>query len=287
MAHTFVKVERASLRSLGVDERWLQERISEDPSILGLGDLTVLRREKKQITGGRIDFLLSDPEEDIRYEVEVMLGRLDESHIIRSIEYWDVERTRNPDAEHRAVIVAEDITNRFFNVISLLNRAVPLIAIQMTAVKFDDRFALTFTKVLDVADLRAPEDETPDEQKDRPYWDARAGKLSLGTVDDLLALLPQGLPRRVAYNQGHIAVGTSGVNFLWAYPRKKESHCFFNLRLEGDERGAWIDKLAEAGVFAGPRGERMKMRVNQKEVRENAELLRGLLAVVEGASRAA
>ncbi len=84
-----------------------------------------------------------------------MLGRLDESHIIRSIEYWDVERTKNPDAEHRAVIVAEDITNRFFNVIALLNRAIPLIAIQMTAVKFDDRFVLTFTKVLDVVELRA------------------------------------------------------------------------------------------------------------------------------------
>ena len=286
MPNTFVKAERATLRSLGVDERWLQERIAEDPSILGLGDLTVLRREKKQISGGRIDFLLSDPEEDIRYEVEVMLGRLDESHIIRGIEYWDVERTRNPDAEHRAVIVAEDITNRFFNVISLLNRATPLIAIQMTAVKFEDRFALTFTKVLDVADLRASEDDPPDEPKDRPYWDARAGKASLISVDELLALLPQGVARRVAYNQGHIAVGTTGVNFLWAYPRKKEPHCFFNLRLEGDERAAWIDKLSEAGIFAGPRGERMKMRVTQKEIRENSELLRGLLVVVEGLSRA-
>ena len=287
MPYTFVKAERATLRSLGLDERWLQERIAEDPSILGLGDLTVLRREKKQISGGRIDFLLSDPEEDIRYEVEVMLGRLDESHIIRSIEYWDVERAKNPDAEHRAVIVAEDITNRFFNVISLLNRAIPLIAIQMTAVKFEDRFALTFTKVLDVVDLRAGEEDPPDEQKDRPYWDARAGKASLGSVDELLALLPAGAAKRVAYNQGHIAVGASGVNFLWAYPRKKEPHCFFNLRLEGDERASWIEKLSDVGIFAGLRGERMKMRVNQKEIRENAELLRGLLAVVEGLSRAA
>jgi len=286
MAHAFVKAERASLRNLGVDERWLQERIAEDPSILGLGDLAVLRREKKQITGGRIDFLLSDPEEDIRYEVEVMLGRLDESHIIRSIEYWDVERTKNPDAEHRAVIVAEDITNRFFNVIALLNRAIPLIAIQMTAVKFDDRFVLTFTKVLDVVELRANEDETQGEAKDRPYWDARAGKSSLGSVDDLLSLLPQGSARRVVYNQGHIAVGTSSVNFLWAYPRKKEAHCFFNLRLNGDERSQWIDKLSDVGIFAGTRGDVMKMRVNQKEVKEHSQLLSELLAVCEKLSRA-
>jgi hypothetical protein len=46
-----------------------------------------------------------------------MLGSLDESHIIRTIEYWDIERQRRPTFEHRAVIVAERITSRFFNVL--------------------------------------------------------------------------------------------------------------------------------------------------------------------------
>ena len=278
---TYVKTERAALRSLQVEERWLQDRIAEDPSILGLGDLTVLRREKKQTPGGRIDFLLADPEEDIRYEVEVMLGKLDESHIIRTIEYWDVERTRYPDVEHRAVIVAEDITNRFFNIIALLNRAVPIIAIQMTAVKFDDKFALTFTKVLDIAELRRPEDEGGEEQKTLAYWEGRASKASLSAVTTLLALLPQVSTPRIAYNQGHIAVGTRGQNFLWAYPRKREPHCFFNLLLDGDERAAWIAKLSEAGIFSGVRSDLMKMRVNPKEVAENEALLRELLAATE------
>ncbi len=65
------------------------------------------------------------------YEVEVMLGRVDETHIIRSIEYWDIERRRWPTREHRAVIVAEEITTRFFNVIALFNRAIPMIAIKL------------------------------------------------------------------------------------------------------------------------------------------------------------
>jgi hypothetical protein len=51
------------------------------------------------------------------YEVEIMLGSTDESHIIRTIEYWDIEKRRFPSKDHKAVIVAEDITNRFFNVI--------------------------------------------------------------------------------------------------------------------------------------------------------------------------
>ena len=112
----YKRIEPKPLRDLGFNERWLQERILEDPSILGLGELSVIERERTQLTGGRLDFLMYDPEENgVRYEIEVMLGKLDESHIIRTIEYWDVERRRFPSLEHRAVIVAEEITNRFLN----------------------------------------------------------------------------------------------------------------------------------------------------------------------------
>ena len=285
MPFTYLKSERTTLRHLSLDEQWLEERIIEDPTVLGLGDLNLIRRQKKQVTRGKLDLLLTDPEEDIRYAVELMLGTLDESHIIRTIEYWDTERSRNQDAEHRAVIVAEDITNRFFNVISLLNRAIPLIAIQMTAVKFENQFVLTFTKVLDVVDLNTPEDDSGEEQRDRAYWVTQSSRSSLATVEALLGLMPQGARQpRVTWNQGHIAVGTVGTNFLWAYPRKTAPHCFFNLRLEGEDRTAWLEKLAEASIFAGPRGAIMKMRLNEAELKANDVLLRELLATCERAS---
>src|SRR5688572_18936887 len=105
MALTYVKGQRKRLRDMGFDEKWLQQQILDDPAILGLGDLTIRDRERCQPSGGRCDFLMSDPDEGIWYEVEVMLGQLDPSHIIRSIEYWDLERTRYPKLEHRAVIV--------------------------------------------------------------------------------------------------------------------------------------------------------------------------------------
>lgn len=41
--------------------------------------------------------------------------------MIRTIEYWDIERKRYPQYEHCAVIIAEDITSRFLNVIQLFN----------------------------------------------------------------------------------------------------------------------------------------------------------------------
>lgn len=58
MALELKKIDQVSLRSLGFDERWLQDRIAEDPSLLGLGDLDVIRRERNQTSGGRIDFLI-------------------------------------------------------------------------------------------------------------------------------------------------------------------------------------------------------------------------------------
>src|SRR3972149_2160047 len=103
------------------DEPWLRDVIANDPSILGLGELVLKETERMQPKAGRLDLLLQDAEEEKRYEVEIMLGRVDESHIIRCIEYWDIERRRLPNFDHCAVLVAEEITARFLNVISLLN----------------------------------------------------------------------------------------------------------------------------------------------------------------------
>ena len=66
MTPNFVKAEPRTLRDLDLDEKWLQERIIEDPSIVGLGDVTIIERERIQPSGGRLDFLMSDPEEGIR-----------------------------------------------------------------------------------------------------------------------------------------------------------------------------------------------------------------------------
>ncbi len=147
---TYIKPEKVWLKlHPELNERWVQDRIAEDPSILGLGDLVLRDKERIQPRAGRLDLLLQDAVSNRRYEVEVQLGRTDESHIIRTIEYWDIERKRYPQYDHCAVIVAEDITSRFLNVISLFNGSVPLIAIQMNVIKLGDQVSLLFTTVLD------------------------------------------------------------------------------------------------------------------------------------------
>src|SRR3989338_2173607 len=131
----YVKHETIRLKNHSdFNEKWLQERLEEDPTLFGLGDVVIVERERRQSSGGKIDFLLSDPETNTMYEVEVMLGATDESHIIRTIEYWDRESRRFPSRDHKAVIVAEEITNRFFNVIALMNKSIPIIAIQLNAI---------------------------------------------------------------------------------------------------------------------------------------------------------
>ena len=135
------------IRDCGFDEFWLQDQIVANPASLGLGELEVITRERQQASGGRLDILMKDPEDDSMYEVEVMLGETDETHIIRTIEYWDNEKRKWPQRQHFAVLVAETITRRFFNVIQVFSHAIPIIAIQSNIVEANGQRMLTFSKI--------------------------------------------------------------------------------------------------------------------------------------------
>ena len=131
-----------------LSERWVEDQLVENPALLRLGEVEVKGRQRNQPKAGRLDLLLEETETKKRYEVELQLGKSDESHIIRAVEYWDFERKRYPQYDHCAVLVAEDITSRFLNVISLFNGTVPLIAIQMQLIKVQELSTLVFTTVV-------------------------------------------------------------------------------------------------------------------------------------------
>jgi hypothetical protein len=140
---------RLSIREAGYDEYWLQDQIYKNPACLGLGELEASAKERSQSSGGRLDILLKDSEDDTMYEVEVMLGETDETHIVRTIEYWDNEKRRWPQRQHIAVLVAEHINRRFFNVIHLLSHSIPIVGIQVALLQTGGKKSLFFTKVLD------------------------------------------------------------------------------------------------------------------------------------------
>lgn len=209
----FVKHDRIWLKDHAeLDERWVQDRVADDPRILGLGDLVLKDKERRQPHAGRLDLLLQDPDNDRRYEVELQLGRTDESHIIRTIEYWDIEKRRYPQYDHCAVIVAEDITSRFLNVIGLFNSAVPIIAIQMSALGIGDQITLVFNTVLNELTRGIEEDgDESQELVDRGYWEGRVGKDILSMADQLFGILRQwDATLEMKYNKYSIVLAKSG-----------------------------------------------------------------------------
>ena len=277
----YEKLTKLSIRNHPeLNERWVQERIAEDPSILGLGDLILKDKERPQAGAGRLDLLLQDADSTRRYEVEIQLGKTDESHIIRTIEYWDIERKRYPQYEHTAVIIAEEITSRFLNVISLFNGTIPLMAIQMNAVQLGDTVSLAFTTVLDqVLFGLVDEDEETQEPADRAYWENRGSKATVAMADELLTLVQEFNPRlQLNYTKSYIGLAIDGRpnNFLLFFPKKDQ------IRIQ--PRMTKSTELEEAAEIAGvdvmdyrARYARYRLRLQKGEVQKQAEILRKFL----------
>lgn len=218
-------IKRLSLKShTTLSEQWVQSTIAANPAILGLGDLVLKDKERMQPRAGRLDLLLQDIESNQRFEVEVQLGPTDESHIIRTLEYWDIERKRYPQYEHTAVIVAEDITSRFLNVISLFNGAVPFVAIQMNAIEVDGKVGLFFTTVLNQLNLGlVEEDEEVQEVTDRIYWEGRASNAIMSVVDRIFEIAKKYDPEiALNYNKYYIGLARCGksTNYFTMTPKK-------------------------------------------------------------------
>jgi hypothetical protein len=230
-----------------LNEVWLQDQIATNPKILGLGDLVLRDRERRQPFAGRLDLLLQDPESFRRYEVEIQLGRTDESHIIRTIEYWDIERRRYPQYEHCAVLVAEDITSRFLNVIGLFNGFIPLVAIKLQTIRVDDAVGLVFTTVLNELPLgREEEEEEAREVTDRAYWVQR-GPATIELADKLVELIRRFAPGHVLkYNKYYIGLARNGQanNFVSFRPRRNVLR--LDVKLPDEEE--LTQQLEEAGL---------------------------------------
>jgi len=230
----FEKSQAISLKSHPeYSEKWLQNHIVNDTGLLGLGDLTVKDVERRQPRAGRLDLLLSDPDSGTRYEVEIQLGATDEAHIIRTIEYWDIEKNRYPMFEHIAVIVAEDITSRFLNVISLFNRSIPLIAIQLNAFQVGEYMTLSSTTVLDLVQY-APDDddEALSPPTDRGYWENKGSPKTLEIADEVLKIIQSEDPGvEFKYNKHYIGLGRNGMpdNYVTFKPRKEVLGALFRI----------------------------------------------------------
>jgi hypothetical protein len=277
----FRKSKLISLRAHPMySEKWLQVLLAEDPTLLGLGDLVLRDVERRQPHAGRLDLLLSDPETNTRYEVEIQLGATDEAHIIRTIEYWDIEQRRYPQYDHVAVIVAEHITSRFLNVISLFNRAIPLVAIQLRALDVGDEIAtITCTTVLDLTSLGLDEDDEPGQTTDRTYWLNRGSQASLGLVDQLVELVTAVVPGLAAkYNKYYIGLARDGVADNFMTFRARREHVIAEFRLaRGEEIDALLDDSGIDVLAYQKRWNKYRVRLSPGDVERHRGVILDLI----------
>ena len=238
-------------------------------------------RERVQPHAGRLDLLLQDMDTNRRFEVELQLGPTDESHIIRAIEYWDIERRRYPQYDHCAVLVAEQMTSRFLNVISLFNGALPLIAIQMQAFALGENITLIFTTVLDEL-VRGVVDEDEDAEAaptDRAYWESRSSKPVVSLADKLLELIRElDGSIELKYNKFYVGLAKEGraFNFVTFQPRK--NHIILRVMmpktedLDGRIDGADIDTLDHhRGMY--------RLRITKDDLTSKADFIKELMGM--------
>ena len=268
-----------ALREVGKDEKWLQNEVARNPSILGLGDLVLFKKELKQNNGGRLDMILTDPENESLFEIEIQLGETDTSHIVRTIEYWDIETRRYPNREHCAVIIAEKISSRFFNVIWLLNRSIPIIAIELAVLVHNEEFFLHFTKVLDIYESPEIGDEQPEALVDRQYWEQRTSPEAMAIFDRFIRMLAdRSLNPKLNFRQDGIALAGKW-NFARLQPRKTGDWLFrVGSRLPEDFREQIQAKFQQAGVSVNALKEkRFSVRLNNTSIDHAPEVFAELV----------
>ena len=259
-----------TIRECGHDEYWLRDKIFEDPAILGLGELQAVLKEKSQAQGGRLDLLLKNPEDDSMFEVELQLGATDESHIIRTIEYWDNEKRRWPKRSHTAVLVAEKITSRFFNVVHLLSLGVPIIGIQANIVQAGDGRGLYFTKVIDSYEEPEDEEGTPQQPYDEKHWvDNYPAALDCARwYKALLERLYGEVP--IKYFDSYISLLVGGIARVWVEPRKND-RALIQMKYGEKNFQEAADQLNKDGVsFNTYKAKYFKFNVNLQQLKERA-----------------
>lgn len=275
-------VQSISIREAGFDEYWLQDQIMNSPSALGLGSLEVVTKERLQSSGGKLDILLKDPQDSAMYEVEVMLGKTDESHIIRTIEYWDNEKRKYPHRKHTAVLVAEEITRRFFNVIHLFSHSIPILAVQASLIQTaDGQRNLFFTTLLNTYEEIDDGTSLSEHVSDpKGYWNNKAA-WTYETAEALQRIVSKVLDKTgLRPVKEYVAVTQDDSNYMLLFKRSQgKSMCLFRMSQSlQDEAGKLLDGK-NIPYLAKPK--EMQITIDKELVENNTEAFAELAKLVK------
>ena len=172
-------------------------------------------------------------------------------------------------------MVAEDITARFLNVISLFSGSIPIIAIQVSALKVEDKLVLNFVKVLDSRKLRKDDStEIKAKDTDRQYWVSAASPATVELVDRFLEIINQvaDKPRQLTYNRYFIGLndGIRPGNFVTFRPKKSILNIGFRSLSQTEP---WEKRLKDSGLEFDVKDEILRIKLTPKDFDENKGLL--------------
>ena len=215
------------------------------------------------------------------YEVEVMLGETNETHIIRTLEYWDNEKRRWPQRQHIAVLVAEHINRRFFNIIHLLSNAIPIIAVQVSMLAAHGKRSLSFTTVLNTYE---EVDDGTSLGEDRVYtredWVNKA-KWTLEAADALVKVTAGVFGAPVLnYLKSYVAITVGGSNYMWLHRRTlpKSLLSFWVAQPLQDEAARILDTKNIPYVR---KTKSIRAKIDKEMVEANAELFKSIAGLVK------
>ena len=261
----------------GYNEEWLQTQIWENPASLGYGDLEGVTKEAAISSGGRLDLLFKNSDDDTMYEVEVMLGETDPSHIIRTIEYWDLIRKKWPQRQHFGVLIAEKITKRYFNVIQILSNNVPLIAIQANIIDIEGQRSLHFTTILDA--YEEPEDEVGlvNEVIDEPFWQDKSESVLFSAKKIFEYTKDIYEDSKLALNKTNITINSQGYNQM--YFKKRYGESVLVIFRYGGHRDEIETILQENDMNYTDDHKRFKIQMIESSIVENEDMFKRIAAL--------
>lgn len=263
------------------NESWLEQLVCDDPEILGLGKIKVLSQQKRQKDGiGRLDLLLESQDKGTVFVVELMLGPIDGSHIVRTIDYWlDSQKNVKANVECKAVLIGERIVDsRFGEVVKFLTKSMPLVVKEVAALQVGNAMTVHFTTIFRSDDLEPRAKEEPTAPVDAAYW-FKKSKQTLGVAQVVIKML-QDIDASISPNftQSYISVrvGNRTASGLAGF-RPFRGKVRFSIRVE--DASPWRKRLAKSGlqVLQTDRADnKVRLGVTREDISKNIRMVREL-----------
>jgi uncharacterized protein YdhG (YjbR/CyaY superfamily) len=161
----------------------------------------------------------------------------------------------------------------------LFNGQIPLIAIQLNALKVENALVLNFVTVLDQFSLRRDDTvEVKLQETNREYWEKKAVKKTVDVADKILQMLNEKLDKaqQLNYNKYYIGLtdGIKSRNFIYFKPKKQFTHIYFEVENISD----WAEKLDENGISATTDKKYVQITVKPEEIKKHEEVFKNLIS---------